>query len=88
VPDSDKYFLGRADLTKGRGARTPVPALVPSTRYSAALGNFFSMEFLPSGFLQMIYLDMNGFDRLHYKFDYVRREFLGEVRCLSLTSIH
>jgi len=40
------------------------------------------MEFLPSGFLQMIYLDMNGFDRLHYKFDYVRREFLGEVRCL------
>jgi len=30
----------------------------------------------------MIYLDMNGFDRLHYKFDYVRREFLGEVRCL------
>jgi hypothetical protein len=40
------------------------------------------MEFLPSGFLQMIYLDTNGFDRQHYKFDYVGREFLGEVRCL------
>jgi len=24
----------------------------------------------------------NGFDKTHYKFDYVRREFLGEVRTL------
>jgi hypothetical protein len=40
------------------------------------------MEFLPPGFLQMIYLDMDGFDRSHYKFFYVRREFLGEIRCL------
>jgi hypothetical protein len=30
----------------------------------------------------MIYLDMYGFDRQHYNFEYVRREFLGEVRCL------
>jgi hypothetical protein len=33
-------------------------------------------------FLQMIYIDKNGFDRQRYKFDYVRREFLGEVRCV------
>ena len=30
----------------------------------------------------MIYIDTNGFDRQHYQFDYVRREFLGEVRCV------
>ncbi|MBI3670536.1 MAG: M48 family metalloprotease [Acidobacteria bacterium] len=30
----------------------------------------------------MVYLDTSGFDRQHYRFDYVRREFLGEVRCL------
>src|SRR2546426_8456422 len=36
----------------------------------------------PRGFLQMIYVDMNGFDREHYEFSYIRREFLGEVRCL------
>ena len=30
----------------------------------------------------MIYVDTNGFDRQHYQFDYVRREFLGEVRCV------
>jgi hypothetical protein len=29
----------------------------------------------------MIFIDTNGFDKQHYKFDYVRREFLGEVRC-------
>ena len=48
------------------------------------LGNMLSlsMEYLPQGFLQMIYLDTNGFDKQHYKFDYVRREFLGEVRTL------
>jgi len=40
------------------------------------------MQYLPDGFLQMIFIDTNGFDRQHYKFDYVRREFLGEVRCL------
>jgi hypothetical protein len=40
------------------------------------------MEFIPEGFLQMIYIDADGFDRQHYQFDYVRREFLGEVRAL------
>jgi hypothetical protein len=34
------------------------------------------------GFLQMIFIDTSGFDTQHYKFDYVRREFLGDVRCL------
>src|SRR5258708_35535246 len=39
-------------------------------------------SFLPDGFLQMIFIDTSGFDQQHYKFDYVRREFLGDVRCL------
>jgi hypothetical protein len=79
----DKYFLGRAMLAKG----VKLEPLAHDTRtghnwLSESFANFFSMEFLPRGFLQMIYLDMNGFDRSHYKFHYVRREFLGEVRCL------
>jgi hypothetical protein len=83
VPDGDTYFLGRAELAKG----VELEPLIRGTgtkhnKIFAGLGNFFSMEFLPRGFLQMIYLDLNGFDRQHYKFDYVRREFLGEVRCL------
>jgi hypothetical protein len=84
VPAGDKYFLGRADFQKG-------VTLVPLTENSGkshkvvgSIGNFFSfaMQYLPDGFLQMIFIDTNGFDRQHYKFDYVRREFLGEVRCL------
>jgi len=87
VPAGDKYFLGRAILTKGL-------ELEPLTDGSdgkggkrkmlSGLGDMLSlsMEYLPQGFLQMIYVDTNGFDRQHYKFDYVRREFLGEVRTL------
>ncbi|MGC0779003.1 MAG: M48 family metalloprotease [Candidatus Acidiferrum sp.] len=87
VPAGDKYFLGRAVLAKGvdldpltdgsdsRGGKK---------RIFSGLGNMLSMsmEYLPQGFLQMIYLDTNGFDKQHYKFDYGRREFLGEVRTL------
>jgi len=82
VPNGDKYFLGRADLAKG----VELEPLISGTRTKhnlfAGLGNIFSMEFLPRGFLQMIYLDTSGFDRQHYKFNYVGREFLGDVRCL------
>ena len=83
APGGDKYFLGRAVLAKGI-ALEPL-AHDTRTKHNRLLGsvtNLLSMEFLPRGFLQMIYLDTNGFDRQHYKFDYVKREFLGEVRCL------
>ncbi len=88
VPAGDKYFMGRAVLSKGvdlepltEGDNTGGGA---RKKIFGGLGNLFSlsMEYLPRGFLQMIYLDTNGFDKSHYKFDYVRREFLGEVRTL------
>jgi hypothetical protein len=87
VPAGDRYFLGRAVLAKGI-------SLDPLTdgndnhgakkKMLSGIGDMFSlsMEYEPAGFLQMIYLDNNGFDKQHYKFDYVRREFLGEVRTL------
>jgi hypothetical protein len=82
VPNGDKYFLGRAELAKG----VEIEPLINGSRAKhsmfGGLGSLVSMEFLPRGFLQMIYLDTNGFNRQHYKFDYVGREFLGEVRCL------
>jgi hypothetical protein len=82
VPSADKYFLGRAELAKGVELEPLISSTRAKNKIFGSLANFFSMEFLPRGFLQMIYLDMNGFDRQHYKFDYVGREFLGEVRCL------
>src|SRR5438445_8468047 len=82
VPDGDKYFLGRAELAKGVDLEPLDRDSGVKHKVFGSWGSFFNMEFLPRGFLQMIYLDMNGFDRQHYKIEYVRREFLGEVRCL------
>ncbi len=84
VPAGDKYFLGRADFSKGIALVGLSDTGNKGKRIFGTVGNFFSfaMQFLPDGFLQMIFIDTNGFDKQHYKFDYVRREFLGEVRCL------
>jgi hypothetical protein len=84
VPAGDKYFLGRANFTKGVSLVPLNDTSSKGRKVVGSIGNFFSfaMQFLPDGFLQMIFIDTNGFDKQHYKFDYVRREFLGEVRCL------
>src|SRR6516225_1234690 len=82
VVNGDRYFLGRAELAKG----VELEPLVNGTgkhKFLNSIGSLFSAEFLPRGFLQMIYVDQNGFDKQHYKFTYVGREFLGEVRCLA-----
>ncbi len=84
VPAGDKYFLGRADFSKGVQLVSLTDTETKGKKIFTSIGNFFSfaMQYLPDGFLQMIFIDTNGFDKQHYKFDYVRREFLGEVRCL------
>jgi hypothetical protein len=84
VPAGDKYFLGRANFTKGVNLVPLTDTASKGKKVMGSVGNFFSfaMQFLPDGFLQMIFIDTNGFDKQHYTFDYVRREFLGEVRCL------
>ena len=85
IPVKDHYFLGQADLSKGivdhnmLGERKgKFDAFNPMSHMSG----LFSSSYVPEGFLQMIYVDTQGFDRQHYQFDYVRREFLGEVRCV------
>ena len=84
VPAGDKYFLGKADFSKGVGLVSISDTNNKGKKIFVGIGNFFSfaMQYLPDGFLQMVFIDTNGFDRQHYKFDYVKREFLGEVRCL------
>ena len=82
VPAGDQYFFSRAKLDE---APDLVPFRSKKGRFqglSRSVGGFFSVDYLPRGFLQMIYLDSSNFDRDHYRFEYIRREFLGEVRCL------
>ncbi len=82
APAGDKYYLGRAELSKGVELEPLDRDQGIKHKLLGSWGEFFNSEFLPRGFLQMIYLDVNGFDRSHYRLEYVRREFLGEVRCL------
>jgi len=84
VPGGDKYFLGRADFSRGVSLVSLSDSNGKGKKIFGSIGNFFTfaMQYLPDGFLQMIFIDTNGFDKQHYKFDYVQREFLGEVRCL------
>ena len=85
VPAGDRYFLGKADFSKGINLVNISDTSSKGKKMFLGIGNFFSfaMQYLPDGFLQMVFIDTNGFDRQHYKFDYVKREFLGEVRCLT-----
>ena len=85
VPDGDHYFIGRAEFSKGLDLKPlPRPGDSPQRSLVASLIRLFDFgtEFLPKGFLQLIYPDADGLDAQNYNFDYVRREFLGEVRTL------
>ncbi len=85
VPASDVYFLGRLDMSQGTDDRTfstPTTAGL-GKRMISKLSNVYSMKFLPLGFAQMVILDQD-FQRRYYDFTFVRREFLGEVRCIVI----
>jgi Peptidase family M48 len=86
VPASDVYFLGRLDLSSGetddRAFNSPTTSGL-GKRMISKLGGLYTMKFLPLGFAQMVILD-EDFQRKFYDFTFVRREFLGEVRCIVL----
>src|SRR5579863_6046898 len=89
VPSEDHYFLGRLDMgetvdrkdyLKGDDQKSGM-----SFMESRLLGGFhklYKVQYEPVGFSWMVYADRSDFDREHYDFHYVRREFLGDVRCL------
>jgi len=82
VPKSDKYFLGKLDLANGTHQKSLLPE---SSGWVSALGQkikqVYSVNYVPDGFAATILLGQN-FQKSLYDFTYVRREFLGEVRCL------
>jgi hypothetical protein len=85
VPASDVYFLGRLDMTEGADDRAFISPTTAGLgkRMLSKLKDVYSMKFLPLGFAQMVILDQD-FQRKNYDFKFVRREFLGEVRCVVL----
>jgi hypothetical protein len=79
VPSSDNYFLGRLNLKNGVEDRS----FLEAPKGQGFLSRFAKPfpRFIPRGFAQMAILD-STFDRSKYNFSFVRREFLGEIRCL------
>ena len=81
VPVADKYFLGRLDLMHGNES-SYLGTTSRLKRFLGTLTETYSLRLNPAGFAWMIYADRDEFDREHYEFHYVRREFLGDLRCL------
>jgi hypothetical protein len=75
----DYYYLGQAELS----VTNPLAyhSMLTSQDQLPKKG-FVDYGFKPLGFVQMVYIDRKGFDKEHYSFQYVRREFLGDIRCV------
>ncbi|HZW79283.1 MAG TPA: M48 family metalloprotease [Candidatus Deferrimicrobiaceae bacterium] len=84
VPSGDHYFLGRLDMgeTVDRKDYLKEQDKGMETRLMGGFNKLFKVEYQPIGFSWMVYADRTDFDREHYEFHYIRREFLGDVRCL------
>jgi hypothetical protein len=82
-PMKDQYFLGRLDMSDGPEDTLFVGQPGFGRRMLNKLTGLYAMHFLPLGFAQMVVLDTD-FQRKYYNFTFVRREFLGEVRCLVI----
>jgi len=80
VPTSDNYFLGKLDMSRGPNQRSMLGESSWISMLGRKLTPLYSIAFMPEGFASMLLLGPN-FEKSRYDFTYVRREFLGEVRC-------
>ena len=91
VPTADQHFLGRinfgkviADVPFQLGARLGLkPGLLaklkPSNSAFGGASAALHLDFSEQGFVQMLLMDSNSYDRNHYLFTFVRKDFLGTV---------
>jgi len=86
APESDQHFLGRVNFDKvidddtyksGGGQKKGL--FKQSSSFLSGLSSVLRLTFHESGFVQMVLVDSNGFDRQHYTFGFVRNEFLGSI---------
>lgn len=84
-PVADTYFLGRLDLQESTNEelfqKEKPGAMHRFLSPFETLGkNAFVRHYVPAGFSNMAILDRD-FKKGNYYFNFVRKEFLGEVRC-------
>jgi hypothetical protein len=83
APREDHYFFGRLDLSDSVDREDYLSG--DSSLQKSMLGGvskLFKFQYKPIGFSWMIFADRDDFDRQHYDFKYVHREFQGDVRCI------
>src|SRR5205823_3435305 len=77
------YFLGRLDMGESIDRRD---YLIKQASFQKNLmggvTKLFRIQYQPMGFSWMVFADRQNFDRNHYNFKFVHREFQGEVKCL------
>jgi hypothetical protein len=81
----DRHFVSLAEFAGGLRALRFKPRNMQIWRNIAEYSDSVrptTLEYDPSGFVAMAYPDPSTFDLEHYRFQYLTREFLGEVRCL------
>jgi len=92
VPESDQHFLARVDFSRvingdeykdNKGnfeeKKGRITAFKDSLAALGGISNSLRLTFHESGFVQMILMDSNNFDRQHYAFTFIRNDFLGNV---------
>lgn len=90
IPVGDRYYLGHLRFNHPNQSVSFLDQ--PPSRWRQWIGPIddavmrplvrtFSLDIFRSSFVHMIFPDTGRFDRQHYRFIYVRREFLGHVRC-------
>jgi len=92
VPDSDQFFLGRVDFGKvindtayeagpkaDEKSTGKLGFLKKPFGFLDGLSSSLHLQFHEAGFTQMLLMDSKDFDRQHYKFAFVRADFLGNV---------
>jgi hypothetical protein len=84
VPSEDHYFLGRMDMGESVDRKDYLKEQDKGmeTRLMGGFHKLYKVQYQPMGFSWMVYADRSDFDREHYEFHYIRREFLGDIRCL------
>ena len=82
VPKEDHYFFGRMDLADSGRQDYLSNDTSFQRRMLGGVTKLFKFEYKPLGFSWMIFADREEFDRAHYEFRYVHREFVGDVRCI------
>jgi hypothetical protein len=88
IPASDQYILSRVDFGKSfqaQGYRAKPAGNGLFKQSTAALSSLtkalgLDTEYMPTGFMDMMFIDPTSFDRQHYDFTFVRNDFLGAVR--------